>query len=142
MARLVSFPSEDAEEVVGALLRNVYVAFDFGEESTIYDALARSVSGELLTQIYLETQQSLELESQGGARVKVKEVRLLDVNPEDLDEEVGFVATCTWNVRGSVGHWGHIHQRTNQYEARLTVKPVDGEWKITDLELLEQQRIS
>ena len=44
-------------------------------------------------------------------------------------------------VKGSVGHWGHIHQRVNQYEARITVEVVDGRWKITGLELLEEIRV-
>jgi hypothetical protein len=61
---------------------------------------------------------------------------------EPLDGEKGFVATCTWTVSGSVGHWGHIHTRRNQYDALLTVKSVDGVWKITEMELLEEQRVS
>jgi hypothetical protein len=140
--RFTPISDEDAAEVLGALLRNIYVAFDFRDESAIYDALARSATGDLLTQIYLETQKSLELQSQGGARVKVKEVVLIEADQENLQGEVGFVATCTWNVRGSVGHWGHIHQRVNQYQARISVKPVDGEWKIFSLELLQEKRIS
>jgi len=39
---------------------------------------------------------------------------------------------------GSVGHRGHIHIRKNQYEADIAV---DGAWKITGLELLEEKRI-
>ena len=35
----------------------------------------QSVAGELLTDVFLETRRSLELENQGGARAKVKEVR-------------------------------------------------------------------
>jgi hypothetical protein len=142
LAKLTSVSDEDANEVLSALLKNIYVSFDFRDESAIYDALARSATGNLLTQIYLETQKSLELRSQGGARVKVKEVSLIEVDQESLQGELGFVATCTWNVRGSVGHWGHIHQRINQYQARISVKPVDGEWKIFDLELLNEKRIS
>ena len=42
---------------------------------------------------------------------------------------------------GSVGHWGHIHKRTNRYDAELAVEPIDGQWKITRLEVLEEQRI-
>ena len=42
---------------------------------------------------------------------------------------------------GTVGHWGHIHMRKNQYEANINVEPVDGAWKITELELLEEKRI-
>jgi hypothetical protein len=40
-----------------------------------------------------------------------------------------------------VGHWGHIHQRINQYEARVVVKALDGVWKIVDLELLQEERL-
>ena len=42
---------------------------------------------------------------------------------------------------GSVSHRGHIYIRKNQYEADITVEPVDGAWKITNLELLEEKRI-
>jgi hypothetical protein len=132
---------EKAEGIVAALLHNIYRAFDFREESTIYDVLDRSVTGDLLTQTYLETRRGLELASQGGARAKVKEIEMLAVEPRDLPGRPGFQARCTWTVAGSVGHWGHIHQRKNKYEADLTVEPVDGVWKLTRLELLEEERI-
>jgi len=132
---------DDAQSIVTALLQNTYRAFDFKDEGAIYDVLARSSSGELLTDVYLETRRSLELENQGGARVKVKEVDVLDSDAEPLDGELGFISRLTWNVLGSVGHWGNIHTRTNQYEARLTVKSIDGAWKLTNLELLQEQRI-
>jgi hypothetical protein len=132
---------DEAEEIVGSLLENTYRAFDFREEGAIYDVLARSSAGELLTDVYLETQRSLELENQGGARVKVKDVEVLGSDSQPLDGELGFVTLLTWNVSGSVGHWGHIHTRTNQYEARFTVRAIDGAWKFTDLQLLQEQRI-
>jgi hypothetical protein len=132
----------DAEAIVSGLLTNVYRAFDYRDESIIYDSLARSVSGDLLTQVYLETRKALEVQNQGGARVKVTEVTMLAVEPQALNGETGFAARCAWNVAGSVGHWGHIHTRTNRYDATFTIKPVDGVWKLTDLELLEQHRVS
>jgi hypothetical protein len=132
----------ETESVVAGLLTNVYRAFDYRDESIIYDTLERSASGDLLTRIYLETRKALELQSQGGARVKVKEVAMSGVEAEPLDGEKGFVAKCTWTVSGAVGHWGHIHTRKNQYDALLTIKSVDGVWKITNLELLEEQRVS
>jgi len=129
-------------EQVGNLLRNIYHAFDFRDEGTVYDVLAQSVTGDLLTDVYLETRKGLELASQGGAKVKVKEVDVLQVTPRPLRGQAGFLAHCQWNVMGSVGHWGHIHQRTNQYEAELTIRPVDGHWKITGLELLQEERVN
>jgi hypothetical protein len=141
MARSGRVKSDEAKTIVTGLLRNVYRAFDFRGEEVIYDNLARSAAGELLTEIYLETRKSLEIENQGGARAKVKEIEMIDAKHEPLDGDVGFISHCTWNVTGSVGHWGHIHQRTNQYEARLTIKPIDGAWKITNLELLQEKRL-
>jgi hypothetical protein len=139
--RSAGVDDDEASDILASLLHNVYRAFDFRDESTIYDVLERSASGDLLEAIYLETRQGLELASQGGARAKVKEIELISVRSEDLDGRAGFRAHCTWNVRGSVGHWGHIHQRTNQYEAELTVAPVDGHLKIKSLELLQEERL-
>jgi len=50
-----------AEEIVTSLLHNVYRAFDFREEETIYDTLVHSVTGDLLTETYFETRRGLEL---------------------------------------------------------------------------------
>jgi hypothetical protein len=78
----------------------------------------------------------------GGARARVKEVKILDVDVNNLDDHpLGLLFHAKWAAMGSVGHWGHIHIRQNQYEANISVEPVDGAWKITDLELLEEKRI-
>ena len=129
-----------AREVVSGLLHNVYRAFDFRDEERIYDTLALSVEGDLLTQTYLEARRGLELASQGGARVKVKDVDLLELESEPGDAG-GFVANASWNVAGSVGHWGHVHQRRNHYRAELSVSPEDGSWKLVGLEILEEERL-
>ena len=137
--RSARLTDERAEEIVSALLYNVYRAFDFRDEEIIYDTLAHSVGGDLLTATYLETRRGLELASQGGARAKVQEIEMLEVEAENEDD--GFRATATWNVAASVGHWGHIHQRRNQYTAELMVEPVDGLWKITSMELIGEERL-
>jgi hypothetical protein len=129
-----------AETVVAGLLHNIYRAFDFRDENKIYDVLEKSVEGDLLTRIYLETQRGLELANQGGARAKVKEIEVVALVTERGNNS-GFIATATWNVAGSVGHWGHIHTRRNQYQAVLDIRPVNGEWRLTGLEILQEQRL-
>ena len=131
----------EGDAIVLGLLENIYRSFDYRDEAVIYDALERSAAGELLTDIYLETRRSLELENQGGARAKVQEIEMVESSHENLSGEMGFVSTCTWNVAGSVGHWGHVHRRQNQYQARFVIKAVDGLWKIADLELLQEERL-
>ena len=70
----------------------------------------------------------------------MKQIELVDllVTP---GADGGFVATASWNVAGSVGHWGHVHQRRNRYRAELDVAPVRGVWKLVDLEILEEKRL-
>ncbi len=139
VTRSSGIDDDRAEEIVSGLLHYVYRAFDFRDEEIIYDTLAHSVSGDLLTETYLETRRGLELASQGGARAKVQEIEMLEVDADS--EGPGFRATSTWNVTASVGHWGHIHQRRNRYVAELKIEPIDGVWKITNLELIEEKRL-
>ncbi len=54
---------------------------------------------------------------------------------------LGLLFQARWTALGTVGHWGQIRTCKNQYEADITVEPVDGNWKITGLELLEGKRI-
>ena len=79
--------------------------------------------------------------SQGGERVKVREVTMLDVQPRRRLPDGGFIAECRWDVSGSVGHWGHVHGRSNRYQAELAIAPVDGSWKLIGLEILDEQRL-
>jgi hypothetical protein len=133
---------DNAVTVLNSLLKNVYRSFDFREEEDVYDRLATSVSGNLLSVIYLQNRKSLVVTQAGGARARVKEVEILEVDVNRLDDRpLGRLFHARWTAMGTVGHWGHIHMRKNQYEANISVEPVGGAWKITDLELLEEKRI-
>jgi hypothetical protein len=121
---------------------NVYRAFDFREEGDVYDKLAISASGDLLADLYLQNRKSFEVKRAGGAQAKVKEIEILDVAVEsNPDDTSALDLQSKWTAMGTVGHWGHIHTRKNHYEAVVTIEPVNGSWKITGLELLEEKRI-
>ncbi len=135
-----SFSKPEASTLVGHLLKNTYRAFDFREESDVYDKLAISNDEELLADLYIQTKKSMVLESQGGIQVKVKDVEVMEVEEVSSDEE-GISFKCKWVVKGDVGHWGHIHRRTNQYEAILNVKPDNGVWKLYDIDIIEEVRL-
>ena len=133
--------AERAGAIVGDLLHNIYRAFDYREESDIYDKLARSVSGELLTDIFLETKRSLVLANQGGAQAKVKDVMLDSVEVQPNEGQNSFKVVAAWTVHGSVGHWGHIHQRSNRYQALLTVAVEGQQWKLREMTVLQEERL-
>ncbi|MGD9243698.1 MAG: hypothetical protein PVH36_02135 [Desulfobacterales bacterium] len=133
---------KEAVVILENLLKNVYRSFDFREEEDVYDRLATSVNGDLLTDIYLQNRKSLVVTQAGGAQAKVKEIEIQDVSVKHLDDRpLALLFHSKWTAMGTVGHWGHIHTRKNQYEANITVEPLAGAWKITDLELLEEKRI-
>jgi hypothetical protein len=132
----------DAKAILYSLLKNVYRAFDFRQEEDVYNKLAVSVSGELLADVYLQSRKSLLIQKAGGAQAKVKAVEVSDVAITKLPaRSLAFACNTTWTALGSVGHWGHVHTRKNLYNAIVTIEPVDGAWKITALELLEEKRL-
>ena len=129
-----------AQQVLQALLRNTYRAFEQRSESDVYDVLARSINGDLLQRIYLQTTQALALEAQDGTRVKVSDLAVDVDSVTPRGDKSGFVAQGQWTAFGRVGHWGHLHQRINKYKANMTVEPVGDAWKLTGLEVLEEVR--
>jgi hypothetical protein len=131
----------DAREIVGGLLTNTYRAFDHHDESLIYDRLSQSIDGDLLSQVYLETRQSIEVKNQGGLRISVKDVTIGELAPLDQTAESTHSFRVRWRVAGSIGHWGHIHRRANEHVAELTIAPRDDRWKIIALEMLDEQRV-
>lgn len=136
------FPEMKAIQVLQGLLQNTYRAFDFRAEDDVYDKLAVSASGDLITEIYLHNRRRLIMEEQGGARAKVQDVQLLDavqVGPATRRQE--FTFQCLWRITGTVNHWGHSHQRRNQYGALIAIRPVEENWKITALDVTEERRL-
>ncbi len=128
----------ESKDILTSLLHNVYRSFDHHDESLIYDRLAKSISGELLADVYLETRKSMEVKNQGGLRISVKEVNVTVVDAVDRNE-VEPTFQCQWQVSGWIGHWGHIHARVNEHMALITLAERDGVWKISDMEMLDEQ---
>ena len=135
-------PPAQAQDLLQVLLKNVYRAFDFRNEDDVYDKLAFSVSGDLLADIYLQNRKSFSIQKAGGAQAKIKSIEIEAATAERLDDRpLAYAIKSRWSAQGSVGHWGHVHTRRNRYDAIVTVEAVDGVWKITDLEILEEQRV-
>ena len=131
---------EQAEVAVEQLLSNVYHAFDHREEAAVYDQLTISVTGDQLTDIYLGQRRALELENRGGARARVETVEV-DAIDSVKRTKGGLDVVARWNVSGSVNHFGHTHYRRNAYHATLRLAEIEGAWKITGIEVHEEERV-
>jgi len=133
---------EQSVLLLKTLLKNIYRAFNFREEQDVYDKLALTVSGELLADIYLQNRQSFAVQKAGGAQARVREVEVQAATARQVEgKSLTYEIHGQWSALGTVGHWGHVHTRQNVYDALVTVAAVDGRWKVTGLELLEEKRV-
>lgn len=147
----VTVSPDQATKILTSLLRNIYRAFDQRTESGVYDVLARSIQGDMLEKVYLQTAESLLIDKQSSTRLHVTELEAHVDALKQIKKPNGFIADAQWTVLGTVGHWGHQHQRVNRYTAKVTVKsdrlPKDStkerpaSWKITTLEILDEKRL-
>lgn len=137
---------DKAYDVFETLHAGAYRALDFGTEDRIYEVLGNSVDGDLLEKTYLQLREGLQMREQGGAVARVQSVKYDDGERIDQDAAAtpwpGFAVRSRWTVSGTVEHWGHIHERQNQFSAVFNVEPRDGLWKITDMQIEDQQSLA
>ena len=51
------------------------------------------------------------------------------------------LTSVTDSGSGTTADGTHVHQRRNRYQAELDIPPVDGVWKLTGLEILQEERL-
>lgn len=125
--------------ILQQVLFNIYHAFDFRDDEEVYDALASSVHGDLLREIYLRIKRTLLIAEQGGALSHVTSVSVDSATPFQTQLNTAF--DTVWRVTGVTEHWGHVHRRTVEYRARLTLGQLEGHWKLTAFQLLDEKTI-
>ncbi len=132
----------EQNKIAEVLLRNIYRSFDYLQDAAVYSALSRSADGAYLEKLYLQIKKGLILTEQGGAHSRVRNVQWLESEPTShLMRAQSFSLSVKWEITGTVEHWGHIHTRRNAYRAELEVKAVDDEWKLVDLEVLDEDQV-
>ena len=132
----------EQNKITEVLLRNIYRSFDYLQDADVYSALSRSADGDYLEKLYLQIKKGLILTEQGGAHSRVRNVQWLESEPTSHSMRAqSFSLSVKWEITGTVEHWGHIHTRRNAYRAELEVKAVDDEWKLVDLEVLDEDQV-
>jgi len=133
----------DGRKIVEDMLGQVYRAVNLRSEGAVFDQLSKVAAEDLVRELYLEIRESLTIESQGGSagragEVNVEACELVDSEVSDFDQ-LKFSYLCQWTVPGRLEHWGHIHERVNNYTARLELSPRNHEcgwkWEVTAIVL-------
>lgn len=129
----------EASPTIEALLYNVYRAMDGPRDSGAHGRLGGSVSAGIVESVYRDIAPSLQLGNHHSSRLRIQEVEIVDVQPVDAPGESDISYRCKWKSRGSVGHWGHLHQRTTSHDGVISLAPENGTWKIARLDLLSSE---
>ncbi|MGI9241422.1 MAG: hypothetical protein ACR2RV_11515 [Verrucomicrobiales bacterium] len=132
---------ESAGHLVEVLLSNIHQAFSYRDESEIYDVLEESIDGPLLEQVYTDIWRGVKAAENGEPTVRVLDISVIDCHVQRGGDRGGLSAAVAWECYGTVGHWGHKHTRRNKYRAELQIEPVDDQWKISGMEILEEDRL-
>lgn len=132
----------EARNLIASLLENTYRAVNLREEEEIYDRLAMSVQGDLVERLYLESRRRAVTPGQADAEAKLIGVNVVEITDgSPTPDGSGYSFTCRWLVTGTIRHWAHKHNRLNRYAGILTIRVVDGVWKISGFELLDEERL-
>lgn len=135
-------PSEvETKQILRGLMLNTYRAFILDKDEEIYDVLARSVSGEFLSEVYLQNKEALRIGATEGAASIVDRLDIKSIEAMKQLKNGAITIVANWDVYGSVFHRGHSHYRCNTYKAELTIVPKDNYWKLSSLQLLDEERV-
>ena len=131
----------ETAKILHGLMLNTYRAFMLQEDEDIYDALARSVSDEFLSEVYLQNRENMRISDSDGtiAIIHQLDIKAIDSMAQKTDGRIGMVAK--WDVYGSVHHQKHVHYRCNTYKANVVIKPTENYWKLVEIQLLDEQRV-
>jgi hypothetical protein len=137
-----SVPSEEkTSQILQGLLLNMYRSFSYSNEEAAYDRMSRSVSGDLLTDVYLQNRNVMRIDEEDQAKVFVDRLDIREIESLAAASGDGFSAVVRWDVYGSVNHWEHIHYRCNSYKAKITLMPKGKYWIITHFGLIDEERV-
>ncbi len=131
---------QQARMIIEPMLSEIYHAFNLNDESETYDRLAEQVTGDLVTDIYLDSRRRLVAGTREGASVAVRQVVVQDVGAPWTTEADNPAYPCRWTVTAKVTHWQHSHQRRNVYEGDLRLAVENDRWKLVALDLRSEER--
>ncbi|MEJ2162310.1 MAG: hypothetical protein P8X60_03050 [Robiginitalea sp.] len=130
------------QQLMERKLWSTYTAFNIADEDALFEQLSENLDEDLLDHIYLDSRRRLTMGLREGSVVTVKEVSLdpLGTPESDAPGTAGWKYPATWTVTARVKHLKHIHYRKNQYTGTISLKPIDNEWKISEIILTSEDR--
>jgi hypothetical protein len=137
-----SMPNEAAAaKILQGLMLNTYRAFMLQDDEDIYDVLSRSVSGDFLSEVFLQNRENMRMDNFEDAMVIIQQLDIKSIESMKRTRDGRINMVANWDVYGSVHHQKHVHYRCNTYKAEVVIEPIDNYWKLVKIQLLDEQRV-
>ncbi|HCA50471.1 MAG TPA: hypothetical protein DEP12_08700 [Planctomycetaceae bacterium] len=130
--------SSDALRIADAVIERVYTSVNQDDPRARYRQLADLVMVFSSSSLFMHLEKSLKMAEQGGSIMSVHSTKVTDVNYQHTGNQL--VMELSWEVVGSVEHWGHIHTRRDSFQGSLTLEPNRGRWVIVSFGPKDQVR--
>ncbi len=133
-----SLSVDQAKLLANLIVERVYSTVNLVSPRDRYRQLADLGVGEYGEKMFLELEKSLRIAEQGGSVMEVHSTEV--TNLRHLREGDGLVIEATWDLVGSVQHWGHIHTRKDTFTGTIKLSAERGHWAIESFLTTDQKR--
>ena len=135
--------SKNLSEIQARMLANqvidrVYSTVNLDSPRDRYRQLAELGVDEYGETMFFELEKSLRMAEQGGSVMQVHSTDVTAVQFRRLGETLELQAS--WDLVGSVQHWGHLHTRRDTFTGVIKLTGVRGQWAIKSFRTTGQKR--
>ena len=120
------------------MLDRIYSTVNLESPRDRYRQLADLGVDDYGEEMFLELEKSLRMAEQGGSVMEVHSTEVSEVAFRRVGTDLQI--DMSWDLIGSVQHWGHIHTRKDTFTGGLRLTAVRGQWAIKSFQTTDQKR--
>ncbi|MBT6725057.1 MAG: hypothetical protein HOB20_17640 [Planctomycetaceae bacterium] len=133
-----SLSVEQAQALANQVIQRVYSTVNLVSPRDRYRQLADLGLGEYGETMFLELEKSLRIAEQGGSVMEVHSTEVTEL--KYLRDGDQLLIEATWDLVGSVQHWGHIHTRRDTFTGTIQLNAERGHWAMESFLTTDQKR--
>lgn len=127
-----------AKSLADQMLDRIYSTVNLESPRDRYRQLADLGVDDYGEEMFLELEKSLRMAEQGGSVMEVHSTEVSEVAFRRVGTDLQI--DMSWDLIGSVQHWGHIHTRKDTFTGGLRLTAVRGQWAIKSFQTTDQKR--
>ncbi len=126
------------KQIASELIKRIYFTVNLESPRDRFRQLSDLGLGDYGEKLFLDLEKSLRMAEQGGSVMEVHSTRVTGV--KHRKEGDVLILDLTWDLVGSVEHWGHLHTRRDTFTGAVHLTSERGQWAIQSFVTTDQKR--